>query len=98
MRTFQEQMEELKKSLNDLITKDTPTEQVTQIGNIKTQLDGLGESHQQTLKDYADLKDRYIDSVKNYGTAKAPANENDGEKKETTFEEIGADLISKRGK
>ena len=85
MQTFQQKLEEMKKSLNDLITKDTPTEQVTQIGNIKAQLDGLGESHQQTLKDYADLKDRYIDSVKNFGTAKAPANENDGEEKETTF-------------
>lgn len=96
-KTFTEILTDFKAQLDGFIQKDTPTEQITKIGEIKSQCDELEAAHKQTLDDYADLKDRYIQAVKNYGTDKAPAGVTD-DKKEVSLEEIGAKIISQRGK
>ena len=96
MRTFNDILNELNRKVDSMITKDTPTEQITEFGQLKDQIKELGDAHQQTLDDYGQLKDRYIDAVKSYGTSKAP--ENDAIGQEKTLEEIGAEIISNRGK
>ena len=92
---FTEKMEELKKSISEMITSETPTSQVEKIGNIVKDLDELGDSHKQTLDELGKMKDLYIGVVKNYGTTK-PAE--DDKPKEVSLEEIGRQIISKRGK
>lgn len=94
---FSEILKSINDQLDSFITKDTPTEQITQIGKVKETLTELGKSHEQTLVDYGELKDRYIEAVKSYGTGKAPANEVDANQGKT-MEEIGAEIISNRGK
>ena len=94
---FSEILKSINSQLDSLITKDTPTEQIAQIGKVKEQLNELGKAHEQTLVDYGDLKDKYIEMVKNYGTGKAPANEVETEQ-DVSLEEIGAEIISNRGK
>lgn len=96
-KTFTEILKDLKAQMDGLITKDSPTDQITKVGKMKSTLDDMESAHKQTLDDYAELKDRYIDSVKNYGTGKAPTDVND-DKKEVSLEEIGAQIISQRGK
>lgn len=95
-KTFTEIIKDFKAQLDGFIQKDTPTEQITKIGELKSQCEELEAAHKQTLDDYADLKDRYIDAVKNYGTDKAPVGVTD-DKKEVSLEEIGAKIISQRG-
>ena len=94
---FSEILKSINDQLDSFITKDTPTEQITQIGKVKETLTELGKSHEQTLVDYSELKDRYIEAVKSYGTGKAPADEVDATQGKT-MEEIGAEIISNRGK
>lgn len=97
MKTFNEIVNALNQKIDSLITKDTPTEQVAEIASLKDFTKELGDAHQQTLDDYANLKERYIESVKNYGTSTTPKDEsNSGQEK--TFEQIGAEIISNRGK
>ena len=98
MKKFSEVLKEVEATLDGLITKDTPTDQIEQIGKAKEKLADLDSSHKQTLEDYGALKDKYIDAVKNFGTGKAPANEIDDSNKEKSLEEIGAEIISNRGK
>lgn len=92
---FTEKMEELKKSISEMITSETPTNQVEKIGNIVKDLDELGDSHKQTLDELGKMKDLYIGAVKNYGTTKPTE---DDTPKEVSLEEIGRQIISKRGK
>ena len=96
MSKFSEILKSVNDQLDSFITKDTPTEQITQIGKVKEELTKLGDAHKQTLDDYGELKDRYIDAVKHFGTGKAPANEVDANQGKT-MEEIGAEIISNRG-
>ena len=98
MKKFSEILTEVNSMLDGLIDKESSTEQITNVGKVKEQLAELGKSHEQTLVDYGDLKDKYIEVVKNYGTGKAPANEIDDSSKEKSLEEIGAEIISNRGK
>lgn len=97
MQKFSEILKEVQTSLDGLITKDTPTEQIAQIGKVKEQLTTLDNAHKQTLDDYGDLKDKYIEAVKNFGTGKAPTNEID-QPQGKSMEEIGAEIIANRGK
>ena len=94
MQNFSEILKEVQTSLDGLITNDTPTEKIAQIGKVKEQLTNLDTAHKQTLDDYGDLKDRYIEAVKNFGTGKAPTNEVD-QNKGKSFEEIGAEIIAR---
>ena len=95
---FKQQLEAIKECINGLITSDTPTEQISQFGELKDKVDALGNAHQQTLDEFSQLKDRYIDAIKNYGTGKAPANETSSVQEEVSLEQIGAEIIANRGK
>ena len=94
MATFKEQLEVVKASINALITKETPQEQIDSLVNISKQVDGLGESHQKTLDDYGALKDRYIESIKGFGSKATPSDD----PQEKSLEDIGKEIISNRGK
>lgn len=97
MKTFSEILKDLNQYVDSLITKDTPTETITKLSELKEKTKELGDAHQQTLDDYAELKDRYIESVKHYGTPKVAPDDASGNS-EKTFEQIGAEIISNRGK
>lgn len=92
MKTFKEQLEAILGEVNGLITKETPTDQITKFGQLKDDLKALGDSHQQTLDEYGELKDRYIESIKGFGTNTKP--NDDTNKGEKTFEEIGAEILA----
>lgn len=94
MAKFSEILNSIKDSLDGFITKDTPTDQITQIGKVKEQLTELSDAHKQTLDDYGELKDRYIESIKNYGTGKEPTSEIDS-KQGKSFEEIGQTILAR---
>ena len=92
---FKQQLEAIKQQVNDFITSDMPTDQIDQLGKIKDQLDSLGEAHQQTLDEFGQLKDRYIDAVKNYGTGKEPNTSDVGTGQEKTLEDLAQELFNK---
>ncbi len=92
---FKDNMNKVMKEIDDLITKDTPDEQVQKYVDLKKSIEELGSDHQKTLDDYGALKDRYIEAVKNYGTSKEPI---DDHKAGKTLEEIGAELFQNKGK
>lgn len=87
---FKEQLETLKTGIKEFITKDLPVEKVNQLGELVKKVDGLGEEHQKLVDAHSELKDRYIDSVKNYGTTDKPvdANQNQGKTLEQILSEI----------
>lgn len=95
---FKQQLEAIKEHINGIITADMPTEQISQFADIKDELDALGNTHQQTLDEYGKLKDNYIKVVQGYGTGKAPANETSSVDQDVSLEQIGAEIISNRGK
>lgn len=95
--TFAEKIANIKSVIDNMITSETSVNDVAKFGDLKKSVDELQTDHDNMVKDYSQLKDRYIDAVKNYGTSTPPKDEssNDGEK---TFEEIGKEIISNRGK
>ena len=97
--TFKEQLDAILKRVDGMITKDTPVDQITEIGGIKDQLNQLGEAHQQTLDDYGELKNLYIKAVKTTGNGTKPVEENKpAESDEEMLARIGAEIIANRGK
>lgn len=93
---FSEKLDEIKKALDNQITSETPTATIDEIAKIKASVDELADIHQKQSDEYAQLKDRYIDAVKHYGTGSKPMEETpDGE---VSLEKIGAQIILNRGK
>ena len=94
---FKEQIEALKDKVKGMITNDLSTEQVKAYGELVEDIDKVGESHQELVKEHSELKDLYIKSVKNYVTSEKPKNEteNTGKSFEEIMSEIGKE--SKKG-
>ena len=94
---FKEQLKQLRESISAKITTDMTTEEVNTYGDLLKQVDGLGEEHQKLVDSHNELKDRYIESVKGYGTKDKPAEETQGQEK--TFEQILSEIEknSKKG-
>lgn len=92
MTKTKELINAVKTSLRNLITKDTPQEDIDKITEIDKQIDKVSESHNHMAEEYGSLKDKYIDVIKMSGTTEVPA----GEKKARSFEEVCGDIIKNR--
>lgn len=93
---FKEQLESLKDGIKAFMTNDLPVEKVNELGELVKKVDGIGEEHQKLEDAHSELKDRYIDSVKHYGTSDKPVEEDQQPK---SFEQILSELEenSKKG-
>lgn len=94
---FKEQLESLKDGIKAFITNDLPVEKVNELGELVKKVDGIGEEHQKTEDALSELKDRYIDSVKHYGTSDKPVDNDEPQGK--SLEQIMSEIEqnSKKG-
>jgi len=94
---FKEQLKQLRDGISAKITTDMSTEEVNAYGDLLKQVDELGNEHQKFVDAHNELKDRYIESVKGYGTTDKPADDNAQQGK--TFEQILSEIeqSSKKG-
>lgn len=95
--TFKEQVEATKNKIKSLIKADTPDEQIEALTGVIGDLDGLNTSHDQVVANYGALKDKYIASITNTGTAQKPEEEQKADTPKS-LEEIAAEVVANRGK
>ena len=96
MEKFEELAEQMKASIDKLITTDMPQEQIAQMSALKDQVDGLKESHHKTEEEALKTKEKYIELVKGYGTSKAPEEVGGGQPR--SLEQIADAVIAQRAK
>lgn len=98
---FNEEIEKLKKGLNDLIGTDTAKETVDAIASLSKIVDTVVDEHKKTTDDYDALKDSYIKVVKDtaFPSKDNPAKGDSGADDEQgkTFAECLADAIKNAG-
>lgn len=67
MIDFKKLMSETKTYLKSMLTKESSQEQIDSITEMDKKLDSLTEAYDQKAGELDDMKDRYIESVKNTG-------------------------------
>ena len=97
MKNFEDLLNAVNTSLNSMVSSESTTEQIEKVNSIKTQLEELQKSHNNLVEEHSKIKDLYIESVKNYGTAVAGSNEI-GQKQPRTLEQIAQEILNKEKK
>lgn len=95
MKKFDEIMTEVKNSLHEMISSETPTETLEKFKALENTIDSLNESHNALAEEHSKIKDLYIESIKNYGTANPSVVQ---KKTPRTLEQIAQDIKDKEKK
>ena len=93
MNKTMELIESLKKDILESVTTELTTEQSEKLVGFTKKLDEIGEEHKKTEDAYVDIKGKYIEGLKTFGTKVTPVDE----EKPKSLEEI-AEEISKSSK
>ena len=75
MSTFQEKIQAIKSTLQNRITSDTPTDDITAINSIISDIDSLGSDYGKLAEEHAKTKDALVKLVTTEGNGDKP---NDG--------------------
>lgn len=98
MSKFDETLKEVRECIKTLMTKegieDTELEILTKLNG---RVDELGKQNQELVESHSKMKDKYIESVLNYGSSKKP-DDIDGGENPRSMEDIMNDVVSKRKK
>jgi len=94
-KKFDEIKDGVVQSLKDLITTEMPDPQIEKITGIITAVEkDLSERHDEITQQAIDYKSKLIDGIKNFGTPKAPIQEDTPTGR--SLEEIANEIISKK--
>lgn len=89
-------LEKAREQIKSLIKADMPKEQIDKIGAIDKILDEVKSEHESQSKEMSELKDGYIDLVKNSSTKTPPSSGEPSQEK--TLDDIISDVIANRKK
>lgn len=94
MSKFDEEMKKIREQIKSMIKTDTPSEQIKELTSLDKSLEGIEASHKDVVKECAEMKDLYIESIKRQGTS---TQEDDvSSRKVMTLEEIAKEVIKQR--
>lgn len=97
MTKFEEIMAKTKGHLKSLITKESTQEQISQISEADKSIDDLQKAYDEKNAECEDLKNRFIEAVKNTGfKVNGSSNSDDGTQEETkSLDEIMQEELDK---
>ena len=92
MTKFEEIIGKINSSLDALMTAETPDADIQKIVAIKEQVAQASEANKQITDDYVNMKARYIDGLKTFGTKEVPQED----KNPKSFEELAREIASQK--
>lgn len=92
MTKFEELIGSINTALDGLMTAETPDADIQKIVSIKEQVAQAQTEQKKLADDYVEIKGRYIEGLKTFGTSKVP----EEEQQPRSFEEIAKDIASKK--
>lgn len=94
--SFKETLNEVKDDVKDLMTEENISdEKLAKLTSLNEKLNELDKQHQTLAENHAKMKDKYIESVMNYGTSKEPKDETGGATGRS-LEEIAGSVLAKK--
>ena len=94
MAKFGETLKLVQDGLKKLMTEEgISDERLEELTELNAQVTELDKQHQGLEENYAKVRDKYIQSITEYGTSKKP-DEVDGQPR--TLEEIAAEVLAKK--
>lgn len=90
MTKFEELINSINTSLDGLMTAETPDADIQKIVAIKEQVSQAQTEQKKLADDYVDIKGRYIEGLKTFGTKELPQEE----KPARSFEELAKEIAS----
>lgn len=92
MSKFDETLKKVCEEVKNLMTEENISdEKLEKLTGLNNDLKELGTQHQELTDKYATMKDKYIESITNFGTSKKP-DEIGGSPK--SFEEIASEVLA----
>lgn len=96
MTKFGEALQKVQETIKGLMTEDgISDEKLEKLTELNTQVKELDQQHQGLEESYAKVRDKYIESITQFGTTKKP-DEDDGSGQPRTFEQIAQDVLAKK--
>jgi len=93
---FGEALKKVQETIKTLMTEEgISDERLEKLTELNTQVKELDTQHQGLEESYAKVRDKYIESITQFGTTKKPE-EVDGESQPRTFEQIASDVLAKK--
>lgn len=73
MAKFDETLQKVKGTIKDLLTRDgIDDKEIETLTELNSQVDELGKQNQELVEKHSKMKDKYIESVLNFGTKTKP--------------------------
>lgn len=92
---FGEAMKKVQESIKDLMTEEgISDERLEKLTELNTQVKELDTQHQGLEESYAKVRDKYIESITQFGTTKKPDEVDGGQPR--TFEQIASEVLAKK--
>lgn len=96
MAKFADTLNKVKEHIKTLMTKDgISDEELNDLTELNGQVDELDRQHQELSESHSKMKDKYIEAITQFGTTKAPKDEEQNSGAEKTFEQIAKEQLSK---
>lgn len=94
MTKFEETLQKVSNQVKEMMTeKDISDERLEKLTGLNNDLKELGTQHQEVADKCSQYRDKYIESITNFGTAKKPQDEDSGAEK--TFEQVASEVIAR---
>ena len=95
MAKFDETLQEVKGTIKDLLTREgIDDREIETLTKLNSQVDELGKQNQELVEKHSKMKDKYIESVLNFGTKTKPDEVDGGSGR--SMEDIMKDVVSKK--
>ena len=91
--TLKEKIDKINNALNGMITKDSSTEFISQIGDLKKEVSDIQEDFNKLEKDHQATKDKLVEVVK--GTSFSKPSDDDAHLEEKTLDDVLRDELVK---
>ena len=96
MTKFGEALQKVQETIKTLMTEENISdEKLEKLTELNTQVKELDQQHQGLEESYAKVRDKYIESITQYGTTKKP-DEVDGGSQPRTMEQIASEVLAKK--
>lgn len=95
MTKFGEALQKVQETIKTLMTEENISdEKLEKLTELNTQVKELDQQHQGLEESYAKVRDKYIESITQYGTAKKPEEVEGSQPR--TIEQIAQDVLAKK--
>lgn len=86
-------MKKIKELINGLLNENSSVEFAEQVGAILNECERSEQEHNELIKAHADLRSKYVKSIKENSFKGKPDTDNEEEKQARTLEQIVNDVI-----